>query len=537
MRKIFVNGVIYSDSPGMTGFVCEDETFLYVGCDEEALSYREADSEVIDLRGRFAAPGFNDSHMHLISLGNSLNMVDLYGADSVEDMVSRGKEFIQGKQFYADHFIMGFGWNDDYFKEKRFINRYDLDRITTEYPICFIRACYHVYVVNSKALELLGIDENTRQVDGGAFDVDEAGKPLGIFRENACDLVAKNITPLEQDEIQQCIMDGIAFCNRMGITSIGTDDLSEFNQVPYDEILAAFQKLEAEGKLKARINQQARFHSFEEFQKFLQEGYRTGTGSDRFRIGPLKLITDGSLGARTAFLKEPYADDPSTCGLWTMNQEELDTWVRTGHENHMQIAAHAIGDGAVQMVIDAYQKILDGPNEFRHGIVHTQIIEDGALEEMIRLNLLAYIQTIFLDYDVTIAENRLGDRAKWGYRFASMVRRGVPISNGSDAPVEWPDVMKGIQLGVTRKSITNQADAFDLEEALTVKEAIDSFTKGGAYATFEEEKKGRMEEGKLADFVILSEDLMSVEPERIKDVRVLETWVGGTCVWHDETER
>ena len=534
MREIFYNGKVYAGKDHReSAFVCEDGKFLYVGDDAQALAYAREGDHKTDLDGKFVVPGFNDSHMHLISLGNSLNMVDLYDAASIDDLVSKGKAFMEGKTYPENHFIMGFGWNDDYFREKRFPTRYDLDRISTEYPVCFIRACYHVYVVNSRALELIGVDRNTAQVDGGVFDLDENGEPLGIFRENACGLVIDNITALEFDEIQKCITDGVEFCNSMGITSIGTDDLSEFGPVSAKTIIKAFTELEDAGKLKARVSQQSRFHSFEEYQEFLADGYRTGSGKEFFKIGPLKLITDGSLGARTAYMKEPYADDPTTQGVLSMDPETLEKWVRCGHDHGMQIAIHAIGDGAVRNVLDAYEKIIgqDKPNNFRHGIVHSQITDAEAIRRMKEMSLIAYIQTIFLDYDVTIAADRLGEKVKDSYKFATLIHEGIPCSNGSDSPVDWPDVLKGIQLAITRKSITSETEPFFTEEAMTLDECLYSFTKAGAYSTFEEDTKGAICAGEVADFVLFREDLFDVDVMHLKDVRPLETWLGGNRVW------
>ncbi|NCB42118.1 MAG: amidohydrolase [Clostridia bacterium] len=534
MKKIFYNGEVYTVTDGMKqAFVVEDGKFKFVGTNQEALNFKEKNSEIFDLRGKFVTPGFNDSHLHIISTGNCLNMVDLYDANSIEDIIQRGKRFVEGKQYNSDHYVMGFGWNDDYIKEKRFPNRYELDKISTEYPICFIRVCYHIYVVNSKALELAGIDKNTPQVEGGVFDLDGSGEPLGIFRENACELITSKITPLEFREIKESIMNGIQYCNSKGITSIGTDDLSEFANVSYKEIIKAFQELEQEGNLNARVNQQSRFHSIKEFKAFLADGYKTGTGSDFFKIGPLKLISDGALGARTAYMKEPYSDAPETRGVLALSQEKLDEWVKLGHNHGMQIAIHAIGDGAMYNSIRAYSKIIKNfaPNNYRHGIVHAQITDAYVLEKMLELSLIAYIQTIFIDYDVTIAKSRLGDRCKDSYRFKTMLDRGIPASNGSDSPVEWPDVFKGMQLAITRAPIIDSSKPFMKQEALTMEQAIYSYTYAGAYASFEEEKKGSIEAGKYADFVIVGQNLFQKNPEDVHLVNPEQTWLNGEIVW------
>lgn len=535
MKEIYINGQVYTVTDNMAqAFVVENGKFLYVGDNEGALKLKEADSVVKDLNNKFVTPGFNDSHMHLISTGNCLNMVDLCGANSMDEMIDLGKEYIKEKQYDKDRWIVGFGWNNDNFEGSKIPTRYDLDKISTEYPICYIRVCYHVYVVNSKALELAEINKNTSQVQGGSFQVDENGEPLGIFEEAAVELITSKIAPLKFEEIKEAIEIAAESCNSKGITSVQTDDLCEFSQVPYEEILRAFKELEEENKLKVRVYEQCRFDSFSSFTRFIQDNFITGMGSDRFKIGPLKLLCDGSLGARTALLNEPYSDDSHTCGIQVMNQEDLNKWVTFGHENNMQIAIHAIGDKAMYMVIEAYDKALkERPLKGHcHGIVHAQITDKYILNKMKELELLGYVQTIFMDYDNTIVEKRVGkERARDTYNYRTMLDMGIKIANGSDAPVEWPVPLKGIQIAVTRTSFSEGSESFLPEQAMTVKEAIDSFTIGGAYASFEERIKGSIEEGKLADFIVMEENLFLIDPYKIKDVEVLETYLQGELVW------
>ena len=244
------------------------------------------------------------------------------------------------------------------------------------------------------------------------------------------------------------------------------------------------------------------------------------------------MLGDGALGARTAFLSIPYADDSTTYGIPVYSKELMEAMISYANQNNMQVAVHTIGDACLDWVLGAYEKALvEYPREdHRHGIVHCQIMRADQWEKIEKLKLHVYAQTIFLDYDINIVKERVGeDLAQTSYAWKTLMKRGVTVSNGSDAPVEFPDVMAGIQCAVTRKTLNGQKEYLP-EEAFTVKEAIDSYTVQGARASFEEEKKGKIKEGMFADFVILDENLFEVSKERIKEVKILETYLGGKLV-------
>lgn len=534
MKEIYINGNVYTVTNGKAeAFIVENGKFIYVGNNNEALKHKDSDSEVIDLNNKFVTAGFNDSHMHLISTGSSLNMAELDKAKSMEELIQIGKNYLEEKNYDKGHWVSGFGWNQDYFDEPVFPTRYDLDKISTDHPIYIIRACYHIYVVNSKALEMAGITKETPQIEGGQFDVDENGEPLGIFREAAVELITSKVLPLNFEEIKESIQIAIENCNSVGITSVQSDDFWE-SEVPHREIIRAFKELESENKLNIRMYQQAQFDSLDTLKNFIGEGYKTGVGSEKFKIGPLKLIGDGSLGARTAFLNQPYSDEPTTSGIGILTQEQLDEWVMYAHKNNMQIAIHAIGDKIMYMILNAYEKALKemSRSNHRHGIVHAQITDKYILNKMKELDLQAYVQTIFIDYDSTIIESRVGkERMVDIYNFKTMLDLGINVANGSDAPVEWPTVVRGIQSAVTRAAFNSMDKPFLPEQAMTIEESIYSYTQAGAYASFEEDFKGSIEVGKVADFIVLDEDLLAVDPFKIKDVNVLKTYLDGKLVW------
>ena len=418
MRKIFTNGNIYTVTNGNAeAFVEEEGKFIYVGNNERALSYKQEDSEIIDLQNKFVTAGFNDSHMHVVEFGDYLEMMHMGDfTSSLKELKEGIRKFINEKNLKENEWARGRGWNNDYFTdENRFPTRYDLDEVSTTCPICIIRACGHICVVNSKGLELLGITKDSPQVEGGVFDVDENGEPLGIFRENALELVySKALTP-DKESFKKMIHEACRALNSYGVTSAQTDDFVAFPQVDYEVLIAAYQELEKEGKLTVKINQQAQLVNIEDLKEFIGKGYKTGVGSDYFKIGPLKLIGDGSLGARTAYMTQPYNDDDSTCGIPIYTQEQLDEMVEYAHKNEMHVVIHCIGDKIMYMVVEAMEKALKKyPKEdHRHGIVHCQITTKELLDKFKELKLHAYIQSIFLDYDINIVEDRIGkERAK-----------------------------------------------------------------------------------------------------------------------------
>lgn len=365
--------------------------------------------------------------------------------------------------------------------------------------------------------------------------MDEGGEPLGIFRENAMDLVYNRIPAPGREELKDMIRSACRQLNRYGITSSQTDDLLAFPNVPWQETLAAYRELEEAGELTVRVYEQSQFSSLKELERFVQAGYTTGWGSDRFRIGPLKMLGDGSLGSRTAYLSEPYSDAPDTRGIPIYTRDQFREMIGYAHDHGMQAAIHAIGDGILDDVLAVYREVLErNPRaDHRHGVVHCQITRPDQLKAFRELSLNAYVQPIFLDYDIRIVNRRVGEkRALSSYNFKTLLDMGVHVSGGSDCPVELPDVMEGIQCAVTRRTVKDHLGPYLPEQAMTVREAIDSFTAAGAWASFDEERKGRIRPGMLADFVVLERDPFETAPQELGSVNVLAAFVDGACVYH-----
>lgn len=535
MKTIYYNGIVYTGSlPMCEAFAVEDGTFVFAGTNEKAQAIFQDGDRSIDLNGAFVCSGFNDSHMHLLGFGNTLNTAQLgKHTQSLQEMLQSLRNFAHE---HSDHsgWLLGRGWNQDYFSDvQRMPDRYDLDQVSQTLPVCAVRACGHCLVVNSKALELLQITADSPQPEGGQIGM-EQGKPDGRFYDNAMDLVYDAIPIPDKNAVKNMIRSACRVLNSYGITSCQTDDYCLFRKLPWQTIKEAYQELEQSGELTVRIYEQGNFTDTESLLDYIEKGNLTGTGSDFFQTGPLKMLGDGALGARTAFLSRPYADDPSTCGFPVFSQDVMDDMISCANKHNMQIAVHAIGDACLDRVLSAYEKALkkDPRKDHRHGIVHCQITRPDQLEKIQKLNLHVYAQSIFLDYDTQIVQQRTGSLlASTSYNWKTLMNLGVSVSNGSDCPVELPNVLSGIQCAVTRASLDGQTAPYLPDQAFSVQEALDSYTIRGAEASFEERKKGMICPGMLADFVILDQNPFTAEKEAIHAIHVLETYVGGKQVY------
>ena len=536
MKTIYYNGSVYAGTlPLMEAFVVEGETFTFVGSSADALAlWVEGDAKV-DLAGKFVCAGFNDSHMHLLSYGQTLSSARLdQHTGSLEDMVRCLQEFLESHPNGRSGWITGRGWNQDYFSDvNRMPNRWDLDKVSTQLPVCAVRACGHALAVNSCALEMLGITGDTPQPEGGEI-VMENGVPNGVFFDNAISMVYEAIPAPGKEDLKDMIRSACRALNAYGVTSSQTDDYCVFATVPWQTVNQAYRELEEAGELTVRVYEQSNFANLPELKEFVEAGNRTGIGSQRFQIGPLKMLGDGALGPRTAFLSRPYADDPATGGIPVFTQETFDEMISYANRQEMQVAIHAIGDACLDRVLSAIEKALaEHPRrDHRHGIVHCQITRPDQLKKLAERKLHIYAQSIFLDYDISIVEPRVGkELADTSYSWKTLLKTGATVSNGTDCPVELPFALGGIQCMVTRADLKGSGVTYLPKEAFTVQEALDSYTSAGAYASFEETVKGKIAPGMLADFVVLGGDPFVVAPDAIKDISVCATYVGGEKVF------
>lgn len=541
MKIIYYNGIVYTGVlPLAEAFAVEHGSFVFTGSTAEAKALAGKEDKLVDLEGKFVCSGFIDSHMHLMSFGNALVTARLdEHTSSLEELVRYFREF--GRQHFhsGEGWLVGRGWNQDCFSDAdRMPNRYDLDRVSARMPVCAVRACGHCLVVNSKALELLKVTAETPQPEGGKIGI-ENGEPDGRFYDNAMDAVYGAIPVPDKESLKNMIRAAGRVMNSYGVTSCHSDDYSAFRQIPWQEVNAAYKELEASGELTVRVYEQSNFTDLASLKSFVEAGQNTGTGTVMFRIGPLKMLGDGALGSHTAFLSHPYEDSPDICGIPVFTQEAFDEMIGYANEHQMQVAVHAIGDACLDRVLSACERALKShPREdHRHGIIHCQITRPDQLEKICRLGMHVYAQSIFLDYDNHIVEQRVGSAlASTSYSWKTLMKNGVSVSNGSDCPVELPNALAGMQCAVTRTSLRDHVGPYLPKQAFTVQEALDSYTVRGAEASFEEHIKGKIQPGMLADFVILGGNPFETPEDSIKDIPVLETYLGGRNVFHRNSD-
>ena len=530
MKKLYINGKIYVDKEHFEeSMLISDGIIVALGTNEELIKH-EVD-EVVDLLGKTMLPGLNDSHLHLTMMGDYMNTCNLTSAKSIDQVVGLGKKFL------AEHtdtkVLIGKGWNQNSFQdgERRFINRHDLDRISTDIPIVFDRVCIHVSVGNTKALEILNIDETTK-IEGGEIQLGADGKPNGIFNEGAVKLIQSVIPSKSAEDISRDFIRAMDYAVSVGLTSVQSCDVMSKD---FEKVFNAIDNIVKENKLKLRYSHQFNFQDVYDFKAYLRSEHLYGVYDEKmYSKGALKLFKDGSLGARTALMSTGYNDAPDETGVDALDDDRLYELCKLAHENNIRVLIHAIGDKAIQSVIDVYEKLIDDKeNTLRHGIVHNQITTKAQLEKIAELGLTVMYQPIFLLSDIAIINDRVGDELeKTSYAFNSLYQMGAPVSLSTDAPVEDCNPFENIYVAVNRMrfDFTPEGGYFK-DECMSVSDAIDAYTIKSAYLEGKEDFKGRLKPGFIADMVILDRDIFTIDKTEIKDIKVVETIVGGNSVY------
>ena len=534
MDKVIFNAKVYMERGIFAKAVLvRGEHIALAGTNEEVLAAAEPGAGRIDAGGRLLVPGFHDSHLHLAFFGRAAGSIPAAHVTSISELVERGRGTLDRLRPNPGAVVTGRGWDQEQFTvEKRLPNRYDLDRISTGHAIIISRKCGHMLCCNSKALEMAGIGRPVPAVAGGQIDVDEAGEPTGIFRENAMDLLFR-IVPEPGDLEKEAQMEyAMRHALENGLTAVASQDVSGGDM---DEVTAVYARLYEKG-LRLRVTQQSGIGCQAHLDEYIHRGYRTGTylHAPFLKMGPVKLFADGSLGSRTALLRAPYKDAPETRGIRVLEPEALDAYVQKAAQNGLQVVVHAIGDGAMDTVLSSFGAVTKaGRNPLRHGIVHCQITDRPLVFRMAGNDIVALVQPVFLASDMHIAQSRVGrELASTSYAFGTMERMGMHVAYGSDCPVETLNPLKGIACAVLRVDPDDATgEAFFPEERVDVYTAVDSYTRGSAYAAFDEGRMGRIRPGYLADMVLLDRDIFEIPAEEIGDVQVLFTMVGGEMAY------
>lgn len=529
MDTILVGGVIYT----MTGRVAsamavQKGRIALVGTDEEVLALQRDDTQIIELKGRCVLPGFTDSHMHMLLTGVEFGRLDLRGVTSPEEIIKRGRDYIEQQQIKTGEWVIGYGYDHNLFADPVLPGKEVAGAISEEHPVLLDRICGHVGAANSFALNKVGFSAET-VIPGGELDRDENGVLTGVLREAALDNIKTWIPKPSQKVVEDLLKETGRRFAAVGLTAVHSDDLGP-EGTEWETLSNAMNVLKASGELSIRIYEEWELPRPEQLREIVKKGYHTGWGDDELRVCNIKLITDGSLGARTAYLREEYSDDPGNYGIPVYTQEQLDEMVSLCHEAGLQVAFHAIGDAALEQCIHAVEKVMEtNPKQLRHRIVHCQIGDKALYKRMAVLGMGADIQPPFTASDAPLVEPRLGNkRGRECYAWKTLQNAGVLLGGGSDSPVEAYDPLWGIYCAVTREG---HGEVWMPEQCLTIEEAVALYTKGPAHLALQEEHVGTLEAGKLADLVVLDGDIFQIPTKDIKMLKVEMTLMGGKITY------
>jgi len=508
--------------------------FFAAGSSDEMRAYVGPGTRVIDLRRRLAVPGFIDSHAHFINGGFQLLQLDLKNAQDEAEFTRRIAE--KAKTLSPGRWILGGNWDEQAWPSAKLPTRELIDAVTADHPVFLSRYDGHAALANSLALKLAGVTRETREPAGGVIVREpKSGEPTGVLKDAAEALVARVIPRPTEAEMEEALKAALAEARRVGVTSV--QNITTDSDSPSGSFTSEIQLLrraEQEGWLTVRLYN---IIPLAHWKRLAEAAISRGMGSDYLRLGAVKGFADGSLGSGTAWMFEPFDDDPGNRGLpmELMNPPaNMEALVRGAGEARIQSCIHAIGDRAVAEMLDLYARVGgDGAAAHRFRLEHAQHVRLQDFARFAKLGVIASMQPYHAIDDGRWAEKRLGPtRARTSYAWRSMLDAGAPLAFGSDWPVAPLDPLLGIYAAATRATLDGKhPDGWFPEEKLTVEEALRAYTAGSAFAAFEENKKGTISPGKLADLVVLSDDLFSIPPERIKDARVVLTLVGGKVVY------
>ena len=533
---ILVNGNVYTvnkKQPRAEAIAVRDQRIIFVGLNEDARKFRGDKTRIIDLGGKTVVPGFTDAHCHIFGIGEREMKLNLEGTNTLEDFLARVKERVA--QTERGKWITGRGWIETFWKPPQFPARQDLDKIAPDNPIFLTRADGHASVVNSAALNIARIDKNTPNPFGGEIVKDKAtGEPTGMLLDSAQDLVAKNIPKSTEAEREQALLRGID-------REIGLGWCEIQNAGSHKEDIDLIKKAFGVGKIKIRFVN-AVYGPGEDAQRFLRDGATINAFDHHFTQRTIKVSFDGALGSRGAALLKPYNDAPDSSGFLTEKPEELRPMFEEALRRGIQAETHAIGDRANRIILDLYEQAFKTVppeqrkiREPRWRVEHAQIVDPADIPRFARLGVIPSMQPSHAISDLFFAPTRLGmDRLDGAYAWQSFLKSGAIICGGSDAPIERGEPMIEFYAAVARKSIRGEStEGWHPEQAASREQALKMFTLWPAYAAFEEKDKGSVEIGKLADFTVLSQDIMKIpEPEILKS-RCAMTIIGGEIVFEN----
>ena len=528
---VLTNGRFYTldpQQPTATAVAIRDGKILAVGIDADIKALLGSGGEWVDLNGRCVTPGLVDSHVHFENFAIFRRRVDLDGANSLEAALDRLAAYA-AKQLARPHdesyWLQGRGWQQDQWGRQAFPTAADLDKINAHVPICLKHKSGHAAWVNSRALQIAGINDNTPDTAGGQIQRDSAGHATGILFEDAMELVTDHIPPETVPEIVDAMRDAQQYCWQVGLTGIHDFDGRS--------CFLALQSLHANRELGLRFVKNIPVKLLE---NAVGVGLRSGFGDEWLRIGGIKIFADGALGPRTAAMVASYDQEPDNLGIMVTDKEEMQLKASLASANGLSLTVHAIGDRANHDVLDVYAQVraeekarADGSHHLRHRIEHVQILHPTDLLRLAELNVIASVQPTHATSDMFMVDRYWGERGQYSYAFRTLANSGATLSFGSDAPIEKIDPLPGIHAAVTRRRADGSPGeaGWYPEQKLSVAEAVYAFTMGTAVAGSQEQRFGSITVGKCADLTIFDQDIFTMPADELLDVNVAGTIVNG----------
>lgn len=525
---ILVNGkVVTMDDSGsiLEAVVVKNGVIIFTGTTSEAKKYSGDGTKVIDLEGRLLIPGFIESHGHFYGTGRSLNILDLVGTSSPEEIAELVRK--KAAQLPEGKWISGRGWDQNDWKEKEFPTTVLLDNAAPKNPVILNRVDGHAVWVNKAALTLAGITDETADPAGGEILRDESGHPTGILVDNAINFINKVLPYQDENEIIDYLITAERHCFKFGVTSFHDMGISQ-------EILSIVKKLYADGRLKIRLYEMLE-SGLPGWENEAKLGPQVNLFNGHLTIRGVKAYIDGALGSRGALLLEPYSDRQDTSGLQVTKDEELNRIAEQCKKYGLQFAVHAIGDLGNRKVLDIYEKIIgkDEKGERRWRIEHAQIVDPVDIPRFGNLGVIPSMQPVHCTSDMPWAPVRLGEKRLAGaYAWRSLLNAGSIIPGGSDTPVEHTNPLLGIYAAITRQDIIGYPPSgWQPEQRLKIYEALKMFTVWGAWTAFEEGYKGAVKPGYVADLIVLDRDILQISSSEIPGTKVVMTFLAGELVY------
>ncbi|WP_010678432.1 amidohydrolase [Bacillus timonensis] len=527
MGTLWLGGRIYTmerEHEVVEAVFVNDGTIVDTGSKDDLKNrYKHQLTKIIDLEGKTMLPGFVDSHMHLIGHGEKLVKLDFSNMTSSKEIANAIQNHI--KDIPAGEWVIGEGWNENLLSDRKIFHRMELDELSPTNPLMLKRICRHAVVVNSIALELAGITDDTPNPEGGVIVRDTNGHATGYLLDQAQELVKAAIPLVTEDYIQKALRLSLKHCLSQGLVGGHTEDLNYYGG--FERTYRGFQKTINEGGMKFRTNLLVHHEAVDDMHRL---GYSFGDGGEFVEFGAMKIFVDGSLGGRTALLSHPYHDSPETTGVAIHSLDQLKKLVQKARGYKMPIAVHAIGDLAFEYVLDAIEEFPPLPHQ-RDRLIHAQILRKDLIERAKHLSVILDIQPRFVVSDFPWVVERVGEKnLEYCYAWKTLLEEGFHCAGGSDAPIEPVEPLLGIHAAVTRKK-TGEAEVFMPEQRISVYEAVQLYTTGSAYAIGKENCMGKIVPGFKADFTVLENDIFQIHEDQIPTTKVLMTIVDNTVMY------